>query len=321
MKAIGLNTYGGPEVLQVVDLPEPRPVTGEVRVRVRAAAIAPVDALMRTGAFAAAHEGLEPPFVPGMEISGVLDEIGPDAELEPGLAVGDPVVAFVDFAGTHGGYSDVVALPVASVTRAPHGASFIEAASFVNNSLTARNALDALALKPGEILLVTGAAGSVGGYLAQLGTDEGLRVVAVAAESDEDLVRSFGATDFVARGEDTAQRVRALFPDGVDAVADAAVLGDGIVGAIRDGGQIAGFRAYDADPGRGIRSHVLNVRERATDHAAISRLRELVEEGVLSMRVGHVLPAGDAAEAHRLMESGGTRGRIVLEFPVERAAT
>ncbi|MEU9228985.1 alcohol dehydrogenase catalytic domain-containing protein [Streptomyces massasporeus] len=152
MKAIGLNTYGGPEVLQVVDLPEPRPGTGEVRVRVRAAAVAPVDALMRTGAFAAAHEGLEPPFVSGMEISGVLDEVGPDAELEPGLAVGDPVVAFVDFAGAHGGYSDVVALPVASVTRAPEGTSFLEAASFVNNSLTARNAWDALALKPGETL-------------------------------------------------------------------------------------------------------------------------------------------------------------------------
>ncbi|MEV0604138.1 NADP-dependent oxidoreductase [Streptomyces sp. NPDC050315] len=321
MKAIGLNTYGGPEVLQVVDLPEPRPGAGEVRVRVRAAAIAPVDALMRTGAFAAAHEGLEPPFVPGMEISGVLDEVGPDAELEPGLAVGDPVVAFVDFAGAHGGYSDYVAVPAASVTRAPADASFPEAASFISNALTARNGLDALALEPGQTLLVTGAAGSVGGYLTQLGRDEGLQVVAIAAESDEDLVRSFGATDFVARGEDAAQHVRDLFPDGVDAVADGADLGDGIVSAIRDGGQIASFRGYNGDPGRGVRIHVMNVFDRATDHAAISRLRELVEEGVLSMRVGRVLPAAEATEAHLLMERGGTRGRIVLEFPVEQTDT
>lgn len=104
-----------------------------------------------------------------------------------------------------------------------------------------------------------------------------------------------------------------------DAVADAAVLGDAITGAIRDGGQLASFRAYDGDPGRGIRSHVLNVRDRATDHAAIARLRELVEEGVLSVRVGRAFPAAQAVEAHRQMDAGGTRGRIVLEFPVEVA--
>src|SRR3954447_4635567 len=108
MKAIGLDTYGGPDVLRVVELPQPRPGDGEVRVRVRAAAIAPVDALMRSGAFAGAHEGLQPPFVPGMEVSGILDEVGPGTDLEPGLAVGTVVVAFVGFAGSHGGYSDYV---------------------------------------------------------------------------------------------------------------------------------------------------------------------------------------------------------------------
>ena len=264
---------------------------------------------------AAAHEGVEPTFVPGMEIAGLLEEIGPDAGLEPDLGVGSPVVAFVDFAGAHGGYSEVVVLPAASVTRAPRGASWLEASSFVNNSLTARNALDALALEPGSTLLVTGRAGSVGGYLAQLGVHEGLRVVAIAADADEDLVRSFGAQDFVARGDDVARRVRDLFADGVDAVADAAVLGDAITGAIRDGGQVASFRAYDGDPGRGIRCHVLNVRDRATDHAAIARLRELVEEGVLSMRVGRDFPAVEAVEAHRQMDAGGTRGRTSWSSP------
>lgn len=202
------------------------------------------------------------------------------------------------------------------MTRAPAGASFPEAASFLANSLTARNALDALALQPGSALLVTGAAGSVGGYLTQLGAHEGLRVIALAAEADEPLVRSFGAADFVARGEDAAQRVRDLFPGGVDAVADGAALGDEIVDATRDGGQIASFRGYNGAPGRGVRIHVLNVFDRDADHRAIARLRELVEEGVLSMNVGRVFPAAHAAEAHRLMDAGGTRGRIVLEFPV-----
>lgn len=185
MKAIGLDTYGGPDVLHQVDLPDPHPGPGEVRIQVHATAVAPVDMLLRTGVLAGAYSGLRPPFVPGMEVAGVVDEIGPGIDPASDLAIGTAVVAFVDFTGAHGGYSDFVVLPAASLTRAPDGATFPEAASFLNNALTARNALDTLALEAGSTLLVTGAAGSVGGYLTQLGTHEGLRVVAIAAKDDD----------------------------------------------------------------------------------------------------------------------------------------
>ncbi|EHI44981.1 LOW QUALITY PROTEIN: hypothetical protein OPAG_05010, partial [Rhodococcus opacus PD630] len=137
----------------------------------------------------------------------------------------------------------------------------------------AQRALEALHLPFVATLLVTGAAG---GYLAQLAHHAGLRVITSAGPGDDDLVRSFGADQIVHRGPDAAREVVALVPGGVDAVADAALLGDDIVGAIRDGGQLATFRHYHGDPGRGIQVHGLNVRQRATDHPAITHLRDLV---------------------------------------------
>jgi NADPH2:quinone reductase len=316
VKAIALDAYGGPEVLHPVDLPDPHPERGEIRIRVGAAAVAPVDAMLRTGLLAGPYEGLQPPFVPGMEVAGVVDELGPGIPADLDLPVGTHVAAFVDSNGAHGGYSDYVVVPAASATRAPKGATAAEAASFLNNSLTARNALDALALPAGSTLLVTGAAGSVGGYLTQLASHEGLRVIAIASAHDEALVRSFGAETVVPRGENAAHDVLALLPNGVDAAADAAVLSDQIVDTVRDGGQLAMFRPWDGKPGRGITVHFLNVRQRATDHDAITRLRDLVEEDVLTVRVGRVLPAAQAPEAHRLLDAGSQRGRIILEFPV-----
>lgn len=317
MHAIGFDAYGGPDVLRPVVLPDPHPGPGEVRVRVAAAGVAPVDAMERTGRLAALNKGLTPPFVPGMEVAGVIDEVGPGGEAA--LPIGTPVVAFVDFRGSWGGYSDLVVPPVASVTPAPARASMPEAASFLMNSLTAQNGLDALGLAPGDTLLVPGAAGAVGGYVTQLASRAGLRVVALAGEADEELVRSFGAELFVPRGPDAVERVRALVPGGVDAAADPAGIGSAILGAIRDGGQLAVFRPQPPECERGITGHGLNVRRRATDHAAIARLGALAADGVLAMRVAHVLPAAEAPEAHRLLDAGGLRGRIILEFPVRPA--
>jgi NADPH:quinone reductase-like Zn-dependent oxidoreductase len=108
--------------------------------------------------------------------------------------------------------------------------------------------------------------------------------------------------------------IRDLVPGGVDAVADGALLTEAIVPAIKDGGQIVLVRAWDGNPGRGIRAQRINVRRRATDNAAINRLRELVEAGILSLRVAATYPADQVVEAHRRLDAGGVRGRIVLEF-------
>jgi D-arabinose 1-dehydrogenase-like Zn-dependent alcohol dehydrogenase len=148
----------------------------------------------------------------------------------------------------------------------------------------------------------------------QLAAHEGLRVIADAAPADEALIRSFGASDIVPRGKDVAQRIRELVADGVDAVADGALLGAAIVPAIKDGGQIVLVRGWDADPGRAIRAQRINVRQRSTDSKAITLLRENVEAGILSLRVAACYPADQVVEAHRRMDAGSVRGRITLEF-------
>lgn len=313
MHAIGFDTYGAPQVLHPVNLPDPTPGAGEVLVRVAAAGVAPVDAMARSGLLAALYEGQQPPFVPGMEIAGTVEVLGigvSDGE----LSAGTPVAAFVDFKGAHGGYSELLALPAESVVRAPAGLSMPEAATTVLNPLTARNALDALDLPAGATLLVTGAAGAVGGYLVQLAAHAGLRVVAQASAGNEKLVRDLGAAWFVPRDADLAQAVRAQLPDGVDAVVDTANIGVAVADAVRDGGQYAALRPSTDETGRGIAVKGLNVRQRATDHAAIAALRDLFDQGVLTARLGEVVPARDAARAHELLETGGLRSRIALDL-------
>jgi NADPH:quinone reductase-like Zn-dependent oxidoreductase len=184
------------------------------------------------------------------------------------------------------------------------------------NGLTARAALDDLALAPGSSLAVTGAPGAVGGYAIQLAKADGLDVVADAGPSDGELVRTLGADLVLPRGDDFAARVRDAFPDGVDGLVDAALLEALAVDAVRDGGGMATLRGYTGgdDRHRGVRFYPVYVRNHAREHAMLDGLRSLAEAGSLSLRVARAMPAAQAAEAHRILESGGTRGRLVLEF-------
>lgn len=317
MKVIGLSEFGGPEVLQSFELPEPRPEAEEVRLRVHAAGVNPVDAMVRSGQLEQLYQGLTPPFVPGMEVAGTVEEVDSDVDPRWGLVPGTRVVGFVDNAGGWGGYSEYLALPARSVAIAPSGASAAETAGFLNNALTAQNVLDELRLPEGATLLVTGAAGSVGGYLVELGSAAGLHVVAVAAEEDAVFLRSLGAHVCIPRGPEIARRVLKELGTPVDAVADAALLHEQIVPAVRDGGQIGILRSWDGDPGRGIKVKHLNVRERRTDRAAIVRLRDQVEDGTVTLRAAMAFDANDAVAAHTRLEQGGLRERIVLEFDDE----
>lgn len=315
MLAIGLNNYGGPEVLHPVELPDPQPGSGQVRVKVKAAGINPVDVMVREGALAALYAELDPPFVPGMDIAGTIDMIGEDLDEDFGFMVGQKIVGMVDNHGSYGGYSEYVCLPAASVIPLPSDTSFPEAASFLMNALTARNALDALKLELGSTVLVPGAAGAVGTFTTALANDEGLRVVAIANPDDESFLRSVGATDFIPRGTDTVQHVRDAFPGGVDAVVDAAGLHEQIAPAIRDNGTLIALRhGKESELERGIRAEFVNVRDRKTDHEAITRIGKQVESRLLPLRVAGVFPAEKAAEAHERFDGGGLRGRLILEF-------
>ncbi|MGJ7906548.1 quinone oxidoreductase family protein [Actinopolyspora sp. H202] len=310
MRAIGVTAFGGPEKLRVVDVAQPKPEQGEVRIRVHAAAVNPTDTVLRAGGHRT--EGLEPPHIPGMDAAGVISAVGSDVSTwQPGDRV-MAVVVPVDERG--GAYADEIVVPADSVAAIPEGVDFAAAATLPMNGLTAHLALEQLALAEGEALAVTGAAGAFGGYVIQLAKDRGLYVIADASTADEQLVRDLGADAVVRRGADVAERIRELVPDGVAGVADGAVLDGEVAPAIRDGGGLAVVRGWNGAPGRDIRVHRVLVVHAARDHVALDRLRAKVESGVLSLRVASVLPAERADEAHRKLEGGGVRGRLVLDF-------
>jgi NADPH:quinone reductase-like Zn-dependent oxidoreductase len=216
--------------------------------------------------------------------------------------------------GPHGGYREEKVLPGGSVVRVPAGVDAVTASTLPMNGLTARLSLDLLDLRPGQVLAVTGAAGAYGGYVVQLAKADGLTVVADASEADEQLVRDLGADVVVRRGDDVADRIREHFPEGVDGLADGSVQDALVLPAVKDGGAVATVRGYRGDGQRGLRMFPTLVRRVAEDRAALDRLRQQVEDGVLTLRVAQTFPAERAAEAHRLLERGGVRGRLVLTF-------
>lgn len=171
-----------------------------------------------------------------------------------------------------------------------------------------------LALQPGQTLAVTGAAGCYGGYVVQLAKADGLRVIADASKADEALVKELGADVVLRRGDDFAQRVRTIEPGGVDALADGSVQNEKVIGAVKDGGGFATVRAWKGPSERGITIHPVWVREYRKEQAKLDQLRQLVERGAVTLRVAATYPAEQAAEAHRRLEAGGTRGRFVIEL-------
>ncbi|MEP1124794.1 MAG: NADP-dependent oxidoreductase [Ilumatobacter sp.] len=312
MRAVGVITYGGPEALEVVELPEPVAGPGEILLRVHAAAVNPTDTYGRNGARAEQQRKSPPPYVSGMDVAGVVEAIGPDTDTS--LGVGDRAMAIVVPNGSHGGYSERLALPAGSVVAVPAGATDVEASTLPMNALTARLALDLLGLAPGQTLAVTGAAGAFGGYAVQLAKVDGLRVIADASEADEALVYELGADVVVRRGDDVADRIREHAPDGVDGIVDGAVQNELVFDALCDGGGFATVRGYDADAPRDIEIHPVWVREYAEEREKLDLLRQQVEEGVLTLRVADTFAPDDAPEAHRRLETGGVRGRLVIEF-------
>ncbi|WP_125264330.1 NADP-dependent oxidoreductase [Streptomyces alboflavus] len=313
MRAIGVHDFGGPEALRVLDLPEPQAGPGEVRIRVHAAAVNPTDVMLRTGAHAVRMTGRRPPFVPGMDAAGVIDQLGPGSDGR--LAAGQRVVAMVLFTGSHGGaYAEQVVVPAASVVPAPESADFPAASTLLMNAMTARLALDALAVPRGGTVAVTGAAGAVGGYAVELAKADGLTVIADAAGPDVEVVRGFGADHVVERGADVAARIRALVPGGVPGLVDGSLQTTGAVPAVADGGAMAELRGWSGPAERGVRVRPVMVSDGIADTAGLDRLRRQAEDGTLTLRVAEVLPAEEAAKAHRMLEAGGLRGRLVLDF-------
>jgi NADPH2:quinone reductase len=303
---MGYTEFGGPDVLRVLELPEPHAGPGQVRVRVQAAAVNPADTAARSGwmkqTYAphtlAGGSYPEPPYVTGWDFGGVLDE-APDGGL---VGVGEQGIGLtLSPMGKVEAYAEYVVTDSRSVVRAPNAATAVAASTLLMNAVTAYAMLEALAVPRGGTVAVTGAAGALGGYAVELARYQGLQIVADAAESDEELVKGLGADVVVRRGDGFAERVRQAIPDGVDGVVDAALYTDAIVPAVRDGGAVTSARQHVGSGERSITWHKVSV----TDHTTRTDV-------TLSMRVADTLPAERAADAHRRLEAGGLRGRLVL---------
>ena len=311
MRAVGFIEFGDPSVLGIVTVPKPSPGPGQVLVRVEAATVNPTDLGFRRGG-RALPPGMEPPFIPGMDLAGVIDAVGPEvAQWQPGNRVMAAVSPWVAGGGAQAEYRVVTEDQLAQV---PGGWSLTEAATLPMNGMTVRAALDMLALPAGATFAVTGSAGIVGQYAIQLGRHEGLTVIGDAKPEDTALIESFGANHVVERGPGMAAAVRALYPGGVDAVIDAALLGPAVLPAVRDGGQLLAVRPFQGETERDIKIQLVQVGQHLHEGRRIAELADLVGEGVLTLRVADALPAAQAAEAHRRLEAGGVRGRLVLTF-------
>jgi NADPH:quinone reductase len=311
MRAVGITRFGGPEVLEIVELPVPEPGPGQVRIRVAAATVNPADTVLRSGRHGPPAAGMAPPYVPGMELAGIIDAADPGS----GWQAGERVMAIVSPRAPGGGaQAELVVVAADSVARVPDGVSFMAAATLPMNGLTARLALDLLGLPPGQSLAVTGAAGAVGGYAIQLAVAAGLRVIADAAPADAGLVRRLGADAVVARGPQVAAAIRQVAPDGVDALVDAAVMGQPVLAAVRDGGQVTAVRPFRGQAERSITVTLVLVADYLHAADKLAELAGQAADGRVTLRVAAELPAEHAPEAHRMIEAGGVRGRLVLTF-------
>ena len=294
MRAAVVTTFGGPEAVEIVEVAVPEPGAWQVRIKVAAAGVNPVDAGVRAGVFGGAGKRLGL----GWDVAGVVEAVG----VASGWNVGDEVVALAyGTAKTLGTHADLVVVDADAVAVAPRSVDVVHAASLPLNALTADRALDGLGLEPGQNLLITGAAGAVGGYAVQLAARLGVRVTALAREGDEELVRSLGADRFVSG---------AVAPGSVDAVLDAAILGAEALEWVRDGGAFMGVipGAHPASV-RGVRTGAVEV---SADGARLAELVALVDEGALTTRVAETYALDEVVKAHARLAEGGLRGRLVL---------
>jgi NADPH2:quinone reductase len=307
--AVVITRPGGLDVLSVADRPVRKAGEGEARIAVASAAVNPTDIGLRERGV----DGLEPPWVPGMDAAGTVESVGEGVSR---LRVGEEVMAAVDPRRPEGGaQAELIVVPAASVIPIPAGATLREASTLPMNGLTARMALDLLGLRSGETLAVSGGAGLLASYAIALASVGGLRVIADAKPEDEELVRSFGADVVVPRGERFPTFVREAAPDGVDGLLDTALLGRAAFPAIRDGSAMAVVRGWDGSaPERGIEIRQVWVRNVLQRTDWLEDLRRLASRGTIRLRVAGEYGPDKAAEAQRVMAAGGLRGRALIVF-------
>jgi len=327
-----VSRHGGPEVLQLLgeDVPEPGPA--EVRIKVLAAGVSAYDLMFRGSGMLPGTP--RPPFTPGEDVVGLVDAMGEEVT---GLEVGQMVAGATFVLGVGGGYTEFVCLPATELVPVPPGVDPAEAVCLVVNYLTAYSALIRTAkVRPGERVLVHGAAGGVGTALLDLGRAEGLELYGTASAANHDLVRELGATPIDYRTEDFVVRVRALSGDGVDVVLDP-------VGGARQlwrshqalrprgrlvwfgvaGSKKSGLRVIPASllmrsllvllpDGKHAPLPADLDKDNTWYRATLTTLLDLLAAGTIAPVVAARIPLGEAARAHEMLQRGGHAGKFVL---------
>lgn len=299
---------GGSGSPRLIEAPLPQAGRGQIRIKVTAAGVNPFDLAVAAGALAdyGVARKLDA-YGLGFDAAGVIDQVGEGAAFAPGQEV---IAMASRLEAPTKAQAEYVVVDARAAALAPRGVSAAEAATLPLNALTAWQSLDRAHLRQGDTVLVTGAAGAVGGYAVELAAARGLRVVAAAGRQDEELMRGFGAEWFVSREENLAEAVRRQVQGGVDAVIDAAITGLAGLDALRDGGAFIALSAGVAPvPLRGTDVATVFFREEPRQLAEIVRLAEL---GRLTTRVAGTYPLEKAADAHARLSAGGVRGRLVL---------
>ncbi|MDT0351726.1 quinone oxidoreductase family protein [Pseudonocardia charpentierae] len=302
------TTFGGPEVLSPVEVEVPQPGPGQVVIAVKAAGVNRADHKIVSGMMGADPERL--PLPVGLEVAGVVTAVGPDATGPGGpIAVGDEVVAHP----VSGGYAESVTAPAKVVVPKPPALDWTVAGSVLLVGGTAAHALQVAGAKPGETLLVHGAAGSVGQIAVQIAVQDGVRVVGTAGESNHELLRSYGVIP-VTYGPGLADRVRAVAPEGVDAAIDTIGTDEAVdvsLELVADHSRIVSIAAFGrADSGiKLISGDDPETKVRANSW---QRLLPAAADGSLKIVVARTYPLAEAAGALQFVRDGHAGGKVVL---------
>lgn len=302
MRAAGFNRFGGPEVLEVMLFEKPEPGVGEVRVRVITAGVQPADCAVRRGWTPPGAE-LRLPAIPGNEFAGIVDRIGAGVTH---FRAGDEVIGF----RLLNAYAEYVTVSELQLVGKPKGMPWEEAGGFSASGQTAHTALEELRIAPGETLLINGAAGAVGTAAVQIAQAQGVKVIGTASPGNHAYLTSLGAIP-VPYGEGMADHIRALFPEGVDAMLDAAG-GDGLVigtGLVHNRNRVGTIVAFDEAEVLGI----IGIRSKRSAER-LAALVKLYEAHKLRIHVRSVYPLDRAADAHREVELGHGRGKVVIRI-------
>jgi NADPH:quinone reductase-like Zn-dependent oxidoreductase len=307
VRAVRQSRFGGPEVLELVEVERPVPGPTEVLVRVLGAGVNPVDAKCR----AAPGFLRDLPFTVGWDVSGVVEEVAPGVtRFNPG----DEVFGMPWFPREAAAYAEYVTAPSRHFAPKPASLGHVEAAGLPLAGLTAWQVLvDTADVQPGQRVLITAAAGGVGHLAVQIAKARGAHVVGTARRAKHDFLRGLGADELIDYTTTSIPEATGDLDLAVDLVGpDSCVAA---VPALRPGGQLVAVTG-GGDPAVAAAAAAHDVRLRRflvePDHAALASLAALADAGRLRPEIAAALPLAEAPEAHRLLETSRTRGKIVL---------